>query len=49
MNLSRKFWTNPIAVYGKVVFEKDPKKLVEKIIALVNKEKVQTIKCPGCI
>ena len=35
--------------YGKVVFEKDPKKLVEKIIALVNKEKVQTIKCPGCI
>ena len=35
--------------YGKVIFEKDPKKLVEKIIELVNKDKVQTIKCPGCI
>ena len=34
---------------GKVIFEKDPKKLVEKIIELVNKDKVQTIKCPGCI
>ena len=34
---------------GKVVYDKDPKKLVEKIIELVNKEKVQTIKCPGCI
>lgn len=34
---------------GKVIFEKDPKKMVEKIIELVNKDKVQTIKCPGCI
>lgn len=34
---------------GKVVYDKDPKKLVEKVIKLVNKEKVQTIKCPGCI
>lgn len=35
--------------YGKVIFEKDPKKLVEKIIELVKKDKVQAIKCPGCI
>ena len=34
---------------GKVIFEKDPKKMVEKIIELVNKDKVQTIRCPGCI
>lgn len=34
---------------GKVVYDKDPKKLVEKVIKLVNKEKIQTTKCPGCI
>lgn len=34
---------------GKVVFDNNPKKLVGKVINLVNKEKVQTIKCPGCI
>ena len=34
---------------GKIVYDKDPKKLVEKVIKLVRKEKVQTIKCPGCI
>ena len=34
---------------GKVVYDKDPKKLVKKVIELVNKEKVQTTKCPGCI
>ena len=34
---------------GKVVYDKDPKKLVEKVMELVKKEKVQTSKCPGCI
>jgi len=34
---------------GKVVYDKDPKKLVEKVVELVKKEKIQTIKCPGCI
>ena len=34
---------------GKVVYDKDPKKLIEKVMELVKKEKIQTIKCPGCI
>lgn len=34
---------------GKIVYDKNPKKLVEKVIELVKKEKVQTIECPGCI
>lgn len=34
---------------GKVVFDPDPKRLLEKVIDLVKKEKVKTIKCPGCI
>ncbi|RJQ31313.1 hypothetical protein C4572_02680 [Candidatus Parcubacteria bacterium] len=34
---------------NRIVFDKDPKKLVEKVIELVKKDKVEAIKCPGCI
>lgn len=34
---------------GKIVYDKDPKKLVEKVIEQVKKEKITTNKCPGCI
>ena len=49
MNLSKKFWTNLIEATARLFLKKTRKKLVEKIVKLVNKEKVQTIKCPGCI
>jgi len=34
---------------GKVIFEKDPKKLVEKLIEMVKKEKTFVEKCSGCM
>ena len=35
---------------GKIIYDSDPKKLIEKIIELVKKEKVgMNDKCPGCI
>lgn len=35
---------------GKIVYDSDPKTLVEKVIELVKKEKVgMSNKCPGCI
>ena len=47
--LIKKFWTNLIEATARLFLKKTRKKLVEKIVKLVNKEKVQTIKCPGCI
>ncbi|MCK6462456.1 MAG: hypothetical protein L6Q29_01390 [Candidatus Pacebacteria bacterium] len=34
---------------GKVIYDKDPKKLVARIIEMVKKEKDSTAQCPGCI
>lgn len=34
---------------GKVIFDSDPKKLVEKVIGAIKKEKIEIIACQGCI
>ncbi|HBB56585.1 TPA: hypothetical protein DEW47_01795 [Patescibacteria group bacterium] len=34
---------------GKIIYESDPKKLVEKILKAVDEEKIKTHKCSGCI
>lgn len=34
---------------GKIVYDSDPKRLVEKIIEMAKKEKTSVEKCPGCI
>ena len=34
---------------GKIVYDSDPKKLVEKVMEMVKKEKNIVDKCPGCI
>lgn len=34
---------------GNIIYESDPKKLVEKILEAVDKEKIKTHKCSGCI
>lgn len=34
---------------GKVIFDSDPKKLVEMVIEAIKKEKIEIIACQGCI